>query len=447
MGGRPMGNDAHDELTTIGIEAYTFLYPLVLMKRTASQMTNVARAGDKPLKAPVGAFVHVPAFPPGDFKGVVRPNFDTLYSSAFVDLTDGPVMLTVPAAGDNYYLLPMYDMFGEVFACPGTRTTGNGEQLLALVPPGWQGGLPDGARSIRCPHTFFWIIGRTEASPATYDAVHAFQRGLALVPLRAWPGPAPEAAGAVDAAVDDVTPPLNQVFGLDAAAFFREATDLLSRYPARDLDQTILMRIERVGIRQGDVLDVASAPDEVRAALEAAVPLAQARMVERQHSLGIAANGWRLTVENMGSYGQDYLQRAVVELIGLGANLCDDAVYPLTYVDADGQPYSGEHSYVLHFEAGSLPPARAFWSLTLYDDEGFQVPNALDRFAIGDRDPLRTNDDGSLDLYIQHASPGTELESNWLPAPAGSFNLCLRLYYPSLEVLAGKWAPPAVRRR
>lgn len=442
-----MSTDAHDELTTIGVEAYTFLYPLVLMDRTAKQMTNVARVGEKPLKAPVGTFVHVPAFPPGDFRGVVRPNFDTLYSSAFIDLSDGPVMLTVPDAGDNHYLLPMYDMFGEVFACPGTRTTGNGAQLLALVPAGWSGDLPDGARAIRCPHTFLWIIGRTEASPATYEKVHAFQAGLSLVPLWAWPGAAGEVVGAVDPSVDDVTPPLTQVFDLDAATFFREATGLLARFPARDFDQTLLMRIERVGVRQGEVLDVAAQAPEVQAALAAAIPLAQARMVDRQHSLGIEANGWRLTFENMGSYGQDYLQRAVVELIGLGANLCDDAVYPVTYVDADGQPYSGEHSYVIHFEAGQLPPARAFWSVTLYDDEGFQVPNALDRFAIGDRDALRTNDDGSLDLYVQHASPGADLESNWLPAPEGSFNLCLRLYYPALEVLSGQWTPPPVRRR
>jgi hypothetical protein len=434
-----------DELTAIGVEAYTFLYPLVLMQRTMQQLTNVERVGAQALKAPVNTFIHVPAFPPGDFKGVVRPNFDTLYSSAFIRL-DEPMVLSVPAAGDNHYLLPMYDMFGEVFACPGTRTTGNDAQVLLLTPPGWSGDVPDGVRRIEAPHTMLWIIGRTEASPATYDKVHAFQRGMQLQPLSTWPGEPPAVTGTIDPTVDDVTPPLAQVFALDAAAFFSEATELLSRYPARTFDQTILMRIERVGVRAGEVLDVSAQPQDVRSALQATAAAAQARITARQKNLGIAVNGWRLAFENMGSYGQDYLQRACVELVGLGANLADDAVYPLTYVDADGRPYSGDHRYVLHFDADEVPPARAFWSLTLYDDDGFQVPNPLNRFAIGDRDGLRFNDDGSLDLYIQADSPGTDRESNWLPAPTGSFNLCLRLYYPELRVLDGAWLPPAVTR-
>jgi len=434
-----------DELEAIGIEAFTYLYPLVLMERTRQQLTNVVHSGESPLKAPTNAFTHVPAFPPGDFKGVVRPNFDTLYSSAFLDLAE-PMLLSVPDAGDNFYLLPMYDMFGEVFASPGARTTGNGPQVLGIVPPGWTGDLPDGVRRIDAPHTVLWIIGRTEASPATYDKVHAFQNGLTLTPLSAWPGPGPEVSGAVDASIDDVTPPLEQVFALDATAFFAEATALLARFPSRVFDQTILMRLEKIGVVEGEVLDLGTADPGLRAALEAAIPAAQQRLVARQKSLGIAANGWRITFENMGSYGQDYLQRAVVELIGLGANLCDDAIYPVTYVDSEDRPYSGEHRYVLHFAADEIPPARAFWSVTLYDDQGFQVPNAMNRFAIGDRDDLRYNDDGSLDLLIEHGPPGGDDDRNWLPSPEGSFNLCLRIYYPALSVLEGTWSPPAVRR-
>jgi hypothetical protein len=147
----------------------------------------------------------------------------------------------------------------------------------------------------------------------------------------------------------------------------------------------------------------------------------------------------------MGNYGTDYLQRACVELIGLGANLPEDAIYPVCYVDVDGRPLTGESRYVWHFDAGGLPPVRAFWSATLYDAEGFQVANELNRFAIGDRDDLSFNDDGSLDILIQRDRPegGT---SNWLPTPEGGFNLCARLYYPKPEVLDGSWSPPPVRR-
>jgi hypothetical protein len=149
--------------------------------------------------------------------------------------------------------------------------------------------------------------------------------------------------------------------------------------------------------------------------------------------------------QSIGNYGTNYLDRACVELIGLGANLPEDAIYPVVYVDADGEPFNGASRYVWHFEQDELPPVRAFWSLTLYDDEGFQVANELDRFAIGDRNALEFAADGSLDIHVQHEPP-QEGTSNWLPAPAGSFNLCARLYYPKPQVLDGGWAPPAVKR-
>jgi hypothetical protein len=163
-------------------------------------------------------------------------------------------------------------------------------------------------------------------------------------------------------------------------------------------------------------------------------------------TLGRVVNGWQINTDTMGVYGTSYLKRAIVALIGLGANLPEDAVYPINIGDADGNPLMGTNKYVLHFDKNEIPPAKAFWSVTLYDKEGFPVANDLKRNAIGDRDALKFNADGSLDLYIQHALPGAGKESNWLPAPSGDFNLTMRVYSPKPEVLDGRWAPPAVRR-
>jgi hypothetical protein len=157
-------------------------------------------------------------------------------------------------------------------------------------------------------------------------------------------------------------------------------------------------------------------------------------------------NGWQMNTDTMGVYGNYYLKRAIVALLGLGANLPEDAVYPLNIGDADGKPLTGTNKYVLHFAKNEIPPAKAFWSVTLYDKDGFPTANDLNRNAIGDRDALKLNADGSLDLYIQHASPGAEKESNWLPAPAGDFNLTMRVYSPKSEVTDGRWAPSAVQR-
>jgi hypothetical protein len=133
-------------------------------------------------------------------------------------------------------------------------------------------------------------------------------------------------------------------------------------------------------------------------------------------------------------------------MAGLGANPPEDAIYPLNVFDADGQPLDGDHDYVLHCEHDQIPPVHAFWSVTMYDDEGFQVANAINRFAIGDRDDLTYNADGSLDLYLQHDSPGAERESNWLPAPRGPLGVTMRLYAPAPEALDDRWSPPPIRR-
>ncbi|HEX6663519.1 MAG TPA: DUF1254 domain-containing protein [Gaiellaceae bacterium] len=429
----------------IAIEGYTYLYPLVLMDLTRRQMTNVEHVGERVGRGPADVFVNIPAFPPAEFRDVVRPNFDTLYSIAWLDLRKEPRIVSVPAAKGDYYLLPMYDMFGEVFTSPGTRTTGGEAADFAIVGPGFTGELPEGVRRYNAPSSWVWIVGRTQASVETYEQVHEFQAGLRITPLSVWPGEPSEVTGVVDPSIDDETPPLRQVFALDAGGFFGYAAELLREHGPHAMDYPILDRLARIGFHAGEPFDLTDVDVVARKAFEQAVPAAQQKVTEFQHRIGVPANGWQLLTNGMGTYGTDYLRRACVELIGLGANLPEDAIYPLIYVDVAGQPFDGANRYVWHLEADELPPVHAFWSLTLYDDEGFQVANELDRFAIGDRNHLEFNTDGSLDIHIQHDEPSSGT-SNWLPAPKGSFNLCARLYYPKPELLDGTWAPAALTR-
>jgi hypothetical protein len=169
--------------------------------------------------------------------------------------------------------------------------------------------------------------------------------------------------------------------------------------------------------------------------------------VEKTPTLARVVNGWQMNTDTMGVYGDYYLKRAIVAMVGLGANQPEDAVYPLNFSDESGNPVSGENRYVLHFSKEEIPPADAFWSLTMYDAEGFQVANPIGRFAIGDRDALQFNPDGSLDLYVQSESPGSGKESNWLPAPSsGTLSLTMRLYAPQPQALDGRWNPPPIKR-
>jgi hypothetical protein len=249
-----------------------------------------------------------------------------------------------------------------------------------------------------------------------------------------------------DPTVDMDTPPLEQVHALSGRDFFTLAAALMKVVPPNATDWSILARMRRIGLGPGQRFDYERLEPGLQRALDAAPGEALALMQATMPRMARVVNGWQMNTETIGVYGNHYLKRAMVDMVGLGANPAEDAVYPLGLTDADGQPLDGDHDYVLHFEEQELPPVDAFWSLTMYDAQGFQVDNPIGRFAIGDRDDLVYNTDGSLDLYIQHVSPGPDKEANWLPALPGPLGVTMRLYSPRPEVLDGRWNPPSIRR-
>ena len=426
------------DLRTLSREAYLYLYPLVTMEVTRRQTCNLP-AGQRPGFGPANTFHHVREFPRADFRSVVRPNFDTLYSSAWIDLSGGPVQINVPDSGDRYYMLPMLDMWTDVFANPGKRTTGTLAQQLVLVPPGYAGPVPVGTTRIEAPSPHVWVIGRTQTNgPADYEAVHAFQDGLEIIEL------GPRVEQVIDPAVDMETEPLRTVSALSAPDFFARAAAILRTVPTHASDWDQVARMSRLGLVPGAEFPVAGFSSAELEALEAGVHDAHQALAAAPARLAAPIDGWVSYTDTMGVYGNHYLKRALVTLVGLGANPAEDAIYPLLLTDADGDPVTGETDYVLRFDADQLPPATAFWSVTMYDTEGFQAANELNRFAIGDRDPLTYNPDGSLDIYIQHRNPGPGRVANWLPAPRGPLGITMRLYAPQPAALDGTWNPPVV---
>jgi hypothetical protein len=435
-----------DEAHAIGGDAYVYLYPLVTMDVTRRQATNI-EAGKVFGRGPMNMFVNVPEFPPANFRDVVRPNFDTLYSIAWLDLTKEPAVVSVPDTGGRYYLLPMLDMWSDVFASPGWRTTGTQAGNYLLTPPGWNGSIPDGMTRINSPTPYVWIIGRTKTDgPPDYAPVHRVQAGYKVTALSDW-GKSPRPIEVkIDPSVDMRTAPKVQVDTMSAGKFFAYAADLLKVNPPHVTDEPIIAQMRRIGIEPGKSFDIDKVSPVVKKALEGAPEAAQQLMEWKLPTLARVANHWSMNTDTMGVYGNYYLKRAIVAQIGLGANLPEDAVYPLNLGDEAGRPLDGAHKYTLLFEKGAMPPARAFWSVTLYDSEGFQVANSLNRFALSSWMPFKYNTDGSLTLYLQNESPGRDKEANWLPAPKGAFNLTMRIYSPRPEVLTGRWNPPAVTR-
>ncbi len=435
-----------EEAHAIAVDAYLYLYPLLTMDVTRKQLTNL-EPGKQFGKGPMNMFVSVPEYPPADFKAVVRPNFDTLYSSAWLDLTKEPVIVAAPDTGGRYYLLPMLDMWSDVFASPGWRTTGTQATSFLVTPPGWTGTVPDGLTQIKAPTPYVWIIGRTKTDGAAdYDAVHKIQAGYKITPLSQRGKAAEPAAVKIDPSVDMKTPPKLQVDGMPGEKYFAYAAELLKVNPPHVTDQPIVAQMKRMGLEVGQSFDYAKLDQTMKDAVDSAAEDAQKLMAWKMPTLARVANHWLMNTDTMGVYGNYYLKRACITQWGLGANLPEDAIYPSNLGDESGKPLEGTSRYLIHFDKATIPPVSAFWSITLYDADGFQVPNSINRFAVSSYMPFTFNSDGSLDLYIQNQSPGKGKEANWLPAPKGGFNLLMRLYAPKSDALTGKWNPPAVTK-
>jgi hypothetical protein len=442
-----MNNITEQEAYEIGIEAYHYFYPLITMDITRRVFTNYP-SGEKPGFGPMNEFQHLREFPQANFRQVVRPNFDTLYSVAWVDITKEPMIVSAPDTNGRYYLIPMLDMWSDVFASPGKRTSGTQAQEYGIVPQGWQGQLPEAIEKIESPTPYVWIVGRIQTNGVEdYPAVHKIQDSFNITPLSQWSKKVEQVLSHIDSTVDMDTDPLKQVNTMTAAQYFSYGEQLLKINPPHVTDWSTIARLKRIGIEEGKDFDFNNTSPAIQASLQRAVVDGFKMMIEKLPTLARIKNGWQMNTDTMGVYGNYYLKRAMVAMVGLGANQAEDAIYPMNVFDANGKPMEGQNNYVLHFEQTDLPPVEAFWSITMYDAEGFQVANKLNRFAIGDRDPLQYNCDGSLDIYIQNDCPEDDKVSNWLPSPAqGVLGLTMRLYAPKPVVLNGIWNPPAVQQ-
>lgn len=442
---------AYDALP-IGIEAYIYGYPLVTMEMTRRVMTNVAAPESS--RAPMGQFVRMREYPDAAFRDVTAPNADTLYTTAWLDLAKEPWILTLPDAQDRYYLFPMLDGWTNVFQVPGKRTTGTGPQKYAITGPGWQGKLPAGVTEYKAPTNLVWLLGRIycTGTPEDYAAVHRMQDEISLVPLSSYGRPYTPPTGRVDPAIDMKTAVRDQVNALSVNEYFTLLARLMAENPPAKADQPMLEKMARIGLVPGQPFDGSRLGDVARDAFTLVPRIANDKIMLWLKE-GIAAgdmkleDGWLFTTRT-GVYGTNYIQRALITAIGLGANLPEDAVYPTSEGPTILGSYTGAKKYVMHFPKGHLPPVNGFWSLTMYDQNYFFVANPIHRYSISPRQDLKTNADGSVDLYIQNESPGPDRESNWLPAPKDKFILMLRLYWPketNPSILDGTWQIPQVK--
>jgi len=436
------------EARQIAEDVYIYGYPLITMEMTRRVMTNVREL--EGTRAPMGHLIRVREYPTAAFRDVTAPNADTLYTTAWIDVGKEPWVLSLPDEDDRYYLFPMLDGWTDVFQVPGKRTTGTGPQKYAITGPGWKGTLPEGVKEYKSPTSMVWLLGRIycTGTPEDYAAVHKMQDAVSIVPLSAYGKPYTPPPGKVDPSIDMKTPVRDQVNVLSSAAYFSLLATLMEDNPPAEADAPMLENMARLGIVPGQPFDLGKLDPAVQLALQDVPKAGFETIMAHFKSAGRVENGWVFTT-GTGLYGTDYLQRALVTAIGLGANRPQDAVYPTSEMDAEGKPYDGSNRYVMHFNKGEMPPVNGFWSLTMYNAEYFFVDNPLNRYTLSARNDLKTNADGTVDLYLQSENPGHEKQSNWLPAPTGKFIPMLRLYWPKEtppSIIDGTWKIPAVQK-
>ena len=443
------------EAVQIAEDAYIYGYSLITTEVTRMQMSNVSKLDDT--HAPMGQFMNVKRYPPGNYRGVSAPNADTLYSLAWLDVGGEPIVFSYPDMGKRFFLFPMYSLWMPVINSLGSRTTGESAGTYLITGPNWKGEVPAGMKQIKSPTRYMLILGRTYAdgTEADYKAVNALQDKYSLVPLSSFGKPFTFVAPPVNAnpGFSMTDKPQQVILGMSTSEYFnRMATLMGSDAPPAPEDAPMVAEMTKIGIIPGQPFDSTKRDSAVQDALKDLPQTTLAKIVAQATGDSKLVNGWKVGGVMTGQYGTNYFARALIAAIGWPANLSQDAVYPTAFVDSKGYNLNGANKYKLTFPKDQTPPVNGFWSITMYFDDGgwWFYTNSLNKFTESMRNHPKFNDDGSLTLYFQHESPGSEKEPNWLPAPAGDFLLTLRMYWPKetsptiLPLGHGDWAPPAV---
>jgi len=438
------------EAKAIAEEAYIYGYSLISVEMTRKVMTNVVKPEGN--RAPMGHLTNKRECPNASFRDVTAPNADTLYSNAFINVSKEPWIVSWPDMGERYYVWEFYDAWVPVVFDPGSRTTGQKAQTYAITGPGWTGKLPEGVKELKSPTASMWILARTYSTgtPEDYKAVWALQDQYKLYPLSSWGKPYTAPAGKVDPSIDMKRSVRDSVNALDAQQYFGWMAELMKNNPPAKEDGPMVTKMAKIGLVPGKDFELSEFDPAVAQAIKEAPAAGWKKIVDYTKVSGKTNHGWLLNLK-VGHYGTDYMARAWLSAFGIPANAPKDAVYPVGLTDADGDKLdASKHNYVIHFNYDKdLPPANGFWSLTMYDEGYFFIPNKLNRYTLSERNKLKKNADGSIDLYLQKDNPGPDKESNWLPAPNAGFIPMFRLYWPKENppsVLDGSWWPPAIMK-
>lgn len=414
-------------------DAYVYAFPLVLMDATETSATNTEEAVTG--KAPVNQFIHSVALANAQFRNVVTPNVDTIYSQVWYDLSEEPMV----------YELPETDRFCKVQVLDGWTNTAavlDKAGAYAITLSTWEGELPEGVTRIDVPTSMAWSITRIVLSgEEDLPNVYAIQEKMKLMPLSDYiSGDTYEPPRGSYSEENDYIP-VDKVLSMDPITFFNKANELMVKNPPAAADKEMLEKIAAVNIGPGMEFDTSVLTGDVAENWKTMLTEVRLKLIKEGQKFSKKLGQWDYFGEPIGDFNTEYAYRALVALAGLGANTVEVALYPKIEQDADGNTLTGEKSYILHFESYPQVLEGGFWSVTAYGDDDFLIDNPIDRYCINDRSDLKANDDGSVDIILSEDAP--ENTTNWLPVGDGGFHLYMRIYTPDMDALE-TWMAPTI---
>lgn len=414
-------------------EAYVYAFPLVLMDATKTAATNTEEVVLG--KAPVNQFMHGKALANAQFRNVVTPNVDTVYSQVWYDLSEEPMIHVLPET-DRFCKVQVLDAWTNTPAVLDKAGT------YAITLSTWEGELPEGVIRIDVPTAMAWSITRTVLSgEEDLPNVYTIQNAMQLMPLSAYLTGEAYCAPAGSYSEENNYVPIDKVRAMDPVSFFSKANELMVLNPPAEADADILERLSAIHVGPGMTFDVSVLTGDIQAKWIEMLQNLRSDLMPQIQDFSNKIGQWSYFDAPIGNFGTEYAYRALVSIAGLGANPVNVALYPKTEVDTEGNGLTGEKTYVLHID--TLPPVRegGFWSITAYGEDDFLIDNEIDRYCVNDRSGLKVNADGSVDVILSKAKPADI--TNWLPVGEGGFHLYMRIYTPDMEALE-TWTAPVV---
>lgn len=429
------------------VASYNYCFPLLIMNATKEKMTNVTVPSGS--QAPINQLAHAKGLADASSFNVVTPNTDTIYSQAFIDLKDKAMVLVKPKV-DRFFTIQVMDAYTNTVKILGTGGDTQDERIYLLTGPDYQGQLPSNMVHVSMPQNMGWILGRIicKGQP-DLENVYAIQEQFKLLPLEDYLLSKDYTPPKGDYNEEYNFVPVNHILQMTPKEFFDTANQLMLDNPPSEVDHKIMSLMETINVGPGKVFHRSILGEDGEANWKAMIGSFKTNSNKAAQHFNVNIGQWKYLGKPISEFGREYTYRALVALGGLGANPVSAAIYSRVDLDNNGEHLNGSHSYTIHFEKDCLPKTdeNGFWSITAYNQSNFLIDNPLNRYDINDRDNLKFNKDGSLDLMVQESPPtDPTMEGNWLPVSKDEFHLFMRIYLPHEDVLSGNWEAPTITK-